>query len=249
MKNVIRNTIGLLLASQTAAYAYTSKREINWNDQVLQPLKNALVDAVSFIPDIVFAVLILVSGWLIAKIVQFVISRFLLSIKFDNFAQKMGITELLGEGKEPIAPHRWIGNLSFWVVIVISIISSLNQLQLRLASARLDGLLHFLSTIFSTVVIFIIGMFLSFIAAKLIRVIAQNLKMQKPELFANLTKWTVLVFTAMVCLMEIGLPPQIVLIAITIVFVTLCITFVIAFGTGGIGWASKVLDRTLEKKN
>ncbi|MBU4304990.1 MAG: hypothetical protein KJ893_05135 [Candidatus Omnitrophica bacterium] len=44
--------------------------------------------------------------------------------------------------------------------------------------------------------------------------------MQRPELFAGLTKWAILVFTAIVCLMEIGLPPQVVLVPVAIVFFT-----------------------------
>jgi hypothetical protein len=34
--------------------------------------------------------------------------------------------------------------------------------------------------------------------------------------------------------------------AVAIAFVTLCITFVLAFGMGGVGWAAKVLDKTLK---
>ncbi|MBU4304989.1 MAG: hypothetical protein KJ893_05130 [Candidatus Omnitrophica bacterium] len=77
MKNIFRNTLGLLLASQTACYAYTNNRELNWNEQVVLPLKNILVDIVGFIPHIIFAVLILLAGWIVAKIVMFVTSRFL----------------------------------------------------------------------------------------------------------------------------------------------------------------------------
>jgi len=33
------------------------------------------------------------------------------------------------------------------------------------------------------------------------------------------------------------------------IFVTLCITFILAFGIGGTKWAARVLDKTLKEKS
>jgi len=123
---------------------------------------------------------------------------------------------------------------------------ALDQLRLNMASSQLDHFLFFFVTVFTALLTFVFGMFLSFIFSRLVKTFGDNLKMPQVELWANMTRWTIMGFTLIICLGQIGMPPQILLMAVAIAFVTLCITFVLAFGMGGVGWAGKVLDKTLK---
>ncbi|MFH2138536.1 MAG: hypothetical protein ABII88_08505 [Candidatus Omnitrophota bacterium] len=253
MKKLTLRTAAMLLAFPTVCWGYSGtcpvSQKLDWNVLVFDPLKNMFIEAVRFIPDLLLAIFIILIGWLIAKLAQVIISGFLKSIGFDGFAKMIGVATILEENKEnAIAPHKWFGLLAFWVTMIISFVMALNKLRLRIASIHLDNFLQFLMSIFTVVVIFVLGMFLSFVVSKIVKSVAEHTKIQKPELWANITRTAILVFTSIVCLVEIGLPPQIMLIAISGIYISLCIVFVVSFGIGGVGWASKVLDRTLEKK-
>lgn len=220
----------------------------NWNQLVVEPLNTFFMNLAGFVPDVVKAVCILVVGWLVGRVFQLIVSFFLRSIGFDGFAKKIGITALLEEGTGPCLPSKWFGMLTFWVVVFISIMHSFDTLRLRIASSQLGQVMHFTVQLCSVFAILIIGLFLSFIASRIIRAIAENLKMSKPQWCANLTRYIVLIFTMFVCLMELGLPAQIVFAVVGVIFVTLCITFILAFGIGGVSWAGKVLDKTIKDK-
>jgi hypothetical protein len=86
-------------------------------------------------------------------------------------------------------------------------------------------------------------MFISFVASFIAKAFAQNIGLEKPVFFAALLKWSVLIFTFVACLIYLGLPPEVILIGVGIAYVTLCITFVIAFGVGGAAWAGKILGK------
>ena len=53
------------------------------NQTLLQPLQNALSAFLSFLPQLVGAIIILVVGYIVAKILQAVVGRVLQGIGFD----------------------------------------------------------------------------------------------------------------------------------------------------------------------
>ena len=221
---------------------------IDWYQLVRQPLESSLVRFVSFIPNIVLGVCGLIIGLVVARILQLIVTTVLGSIKFDDFAKRIGITGLISEEKDALKPHQWFGLAAYWLTIIVTIISILNQLNLRIVSRQIDSLIQFMFMIFSSFSIFVFGLLLSFLAARIVRTVASNTKLFNPDRLAAVTKWVILFFTVFACLIEIGLPANIIFMALGIVFVTLCITFVCSFGIGGIPWATKVLERTLKNK-
>lgn len=238
-----------MYSSTVSANATVVQEGIDWNQLIVAPLKALFIDIIHFLPDILVALIILLIGLLVAKIFQWIMTAFLKSIQFDKFADKLGIAALLKSGKDPVEPHRWAGRVVFWVAMFIVIVMILEQLRLRVASTQLDQVFYFLLQAFSALVIFIIGMFMSFIAATIAKTFAQNIGMDKPNFYAGLVKWTILVFTFIACLVHIGLPPQIILVGIAIAYVSICIAFVFAFGFGGTAFAGKLLSKLLKDRD
>ncbi len=221
---------------------------LDWNTLVAEPLQRFVVGVLSYLPDLLTAFCILLTGWVIGRVLQFIVSLFLSRINFDKFAAKVGIAQILDEGGDKVVPHRWFGALVFWVTILVSVIMSLDQLRLRPASVELDHFLRFFFAVLTGLVITAFGMVLSFICARVVRAIALNIKARQPDLYASLAQGIVLVFTLSAALMQIGLPSQIIIGGVALVAVTLCVTFVISFGMGGVGWAGKVLEKTLKEQ-
>jgi hypothetical protein len=221
---------------------------LSWSQLVVEPLNKFFMDMACYIPDLLIAICILLTGWVVGRILQLIVSFFLRSVGFDGFAKKIGIIDLLKDSECKCEPHKWFGLLVFWVSIFVAVAVSLNRLRLSVVSNQLSSFMQFVLQLFIAAVILIAGMFFSVIVAKIIRAVAEDIKVSKPDLCAKLARYIVLVFAALAALVELGMPSQIIFSAVAIVFVTLCITFVIAFGVGGIGWASKVLDKTVKDK-
>jgi hypothetical protein len=222
-------------------------QDLDWDALVVEPLQRFFLGVLSYLPDILTALCILLTGWIIGRILQFVVTTFLRQINFDKFAAKIGVAKVLEEGGEKVVPHRWFGALTFWVVIFISFIISLDQLRMRPASAELDHFLRFVFTVLTGLVITVFGMILSFVCARVVRACALNINARQPDLYASLAQGIVLAFTLLAALMQIGLSSVVILVGVGAITVTLCITFIIAFGFGGVTWAGKVLDKTLKE--
>lgn len=230
---------------QAASYPTTFSQtgELDFHSLVIQPIEAMLAQLVGFIPNLLAALYILIFGWIIAHLIKIVTSRFLTAIRFDKIAEKIGLSELLDEGEQKITASRWFGVLAFWLTILVSFVIALDYLRLEIASQRLDQVIYLIGSSLAAILVLTLGMFLSELIARLVRTTAKNLHVPRPEIHANIIRWVVLIFTLMVTLAQFQIPGDFVLVALGVVFATLCLTFILAFGIGGCQWAAKVLDK------
>jgi hypothetical protein len=222
---------------------YVQNVTLDFNTLVVKPLEGMLAQIVGFIPDLVAAVYILVFGWIIAQVLKLAVGGFFKAIRFDGIIEKTGLSDFFKEGDKNASASRWVCALIFWLTIFVSIVMALERLRLRIASQSLDQFLHLLFSAVTAVVILTVGMFLSELISRLVKAVAGKLNAPSAALHANIVRWAVLVFTLILTLAQFGIPGQFVLIGVGVVFLTLCVTFVIAFGTGGSAWAAKVLNK------
>ena len=98
-------------------------------------------------------------------------------------------------------------------------------------------------------IIAVVGIALSMVVHRIIRSTAKSTEMSKPELSANIARWIILTFTGIVCLSQVGirLDVDMLLIPAGVILVTLCITFILAFGFGGRDWAQRMLEKIGKK--
>jgi len=186
---------------------------------------------------------VLIIGWVVAHIMQFIVRKVLKLIRFDKIAEKTGIVVILKDADVSMRPSIWFSKFVYWVIMVSAILTALDELRLGVPAFQIDQIAVLVFTIFGVLIVFIIGLVMSIIVSRITQTTAENLKVEKPQAYSRTMKWSVLIFTILLILRQLAVPIEFVLIAVSAVFVTLCLTFIIAFGTGGSGWAGKVLDK------
>ncbi|MDD4202172.1 MAG: hypothetical protein PHQ52_01765 [Candidatus Omnitrophica bacterium] len=219
----------------------------DWGYLVVNPLKCMLIELVRFIPNILIAVLILFIGWVTAHLFRSLVSGVMKSIGFNSIADKIGISQIEGKDNKKIEPNEIVGLIAFWGTILASFIIMLNNLQLREISYQLDKLFSYVITILVISIIAVVGIVLSMIVYKIIYSTAKSTGSTRPEISANISRWIILFFTVIVCLSQIGVRIEMLLMPAAIILGTLCITFIMAFGFGGRHWAERVLEKLSKK--
>ena len=66
---------------------------------IVDPVKAMFIKLWGYIPAIVGAIVILVVGWLLAKLIEAVIVRVLKAVHLDTASDKAGITNVLAQGE------------------------------------------------------------------------------------------------------------------------------------------------------
>lgn len=136
---------------------------------ITEPLNNMLNELFVYAPRFLGAALLLVTAWILAKILKFVITKVLTAVKLDQrFADK-------SEKGKSVELTSIIANSVYWLIFLLFLPAILSSLQmvglLGPVQAMLDEILQFLPNIFTAIVVLLMGWFV----ANIIRKVVSNL--------------------------------------------------------------------------
>jgi Mechanosensitive ion channel, conserved TM helix len=104
---------------------------------LLVPLQSMFDQFMSYLPMLAAAVVILIVGWFVAKIVRRIVTSFLVAIGTDKFSERVGLAKNMG--KQTLSGV--LGMIVFVLVLIPVIIAALQALQLTALTAPLTALL------------------------------------------------------------------------------------------------------------
>jgi hypothetical protein len=126
---------------------------------LLSPVQSMVDKVLAFLPHLFAALLILAVGWLLARIVQRVVSNLLAAVGLDRLSAQVGLDTALGDQKL----SRLLGLVLYVLILIPVLIASLNALQLDAitspASAMLDTILSALPLVFAAALVLTIAFF------------------------------------------------------------------------------------------
>ena len=212
-----------------------------WDYLITEPIRTMLNRFGGYVPTLVGALLILIIGWIFAKIIRELAQKLLNAIRFETIARKAGIADILDEGGIKVSASELISRLIYWLIMVVVLVVTVNALGLTVASQLLERLTSYIPKVISALFVLVIGMFLANVISAIVRTTATNAKIPKPDLLSSLSKWAILIFTFMVFLDELGIAMVLVSVTFNIFFGALCLALALAFGLGGKEVAQKYL--------
>ncbi|MFS8810459.1 mechanosensitive ion channel [Synechococcus sp. R65.1] len=105
---------------------------------------NLRARVIDFMPNLLAAIVILVLGWIVARVVAFGVRGLLKRRQLDNRLA----TWIMGQrpGERPPQTERWVAAAVYWIILAFVVVAVLNALQLQAVS---DPLNKFLGEIFA----------------------------------------------------------------------------------------------------
>ena len=114
---------------------------------------------------VLFAFLLLILGFILARLVASVITRFLQLIGFDRLLSRTAFQTLLERSgtKKPIS--KILGIIGFWLILSLFLVSASEKLGLPIVSEALTGLFFYIPKVVIAILILVLGL----IAANFVR--------------------------------------------------------------------------------
>jgi len=187
------------------------------------------------------ALLILLFGWLLIKIVLIVLKKALKFIKIDKLGEKINEIELV-EGK-PLNINITKVILSFvkWSMLLLLIIVVSEMLSLTIISEELGNLIHYLPQLISALVIFMIGLFIANLAKNAIKTLFKSLEISGAKIISQLVFMILLAIITITALNQAGIDTEIITSNLTLIFGAFLASFALALGLGARGVVSDLL--------
>jgi len=209
---------------------------------LLEPIRASLHLVGAFLPRILLAVLILIIGWLLARVVRFAIVKTLRAVNFDIVTQKAGIDHFLQQGGSDIDTIRVLGGLFYWLVILAALMIAFNTLDLAYVTDLIGRIVLFVPRVMIAVVILVFGSYFARFVATALTTYLRNLGVGEAGLLGRLTLYAIMVFVVMIALDQLGLG-DIIRETFLIIVGAIALGLALAFGLGGQRRAAELIER------
>ncbi|NQT95623.1 MAG: hypothetical protein HQ572_04155 [Candidatus Omnitrophica bacterium] len=220
---------------------------MDWTFVIMESVREMFTGLTHGLRQTLGVLLILIIGWLIAKIIETVLVRGLKLIRLDTLAEKSGTSNFLAKGGIKYTLSELVGVLVYWIVMLIVIITALNSMQLTVAAELLNTVVAYIPNIIAAVFILVLGMFVSTLLSTVIRTAASNAGITQAKLLSQITQIVVIVFVAIIALQQLKIEIGVILKLINIIMAGICLGLGLAFGLGSKDVAGKFVEELVAK--
>jgi len=222
---------------------------IEWENLIVEPVREMLTRIMAYLPVLLGALLILIVGWIVAKIIRSIVNGVLKVVRFDVLADKAGISEVLRKGDLKISARQVVSGLVYWLIIIMVLVMVANALGLPKASDILSNLFAYVPKVIAALLVLVVAMFLASFVSGIVRIAAGNAHLPKPDLLAGISRWAIIIFAVTISLAQLGIAPLLVTATFNIILGGACLALALAFGLGGKDAAARYLDELKQKRS
>lgn len=213
---------------------------------ISEPLEGFLERFIQFLPNLISAVLLLITGLFAGWMTNKVLRRLLRILKVDEFSERYGINNVLLKAGMRDNLSSVISRFCGWLVFFIFVIISLSSLNVPAIERLLERFFLYLPNLFIAVIILLIGYLLSNFFGRAALIASVNAGLKASGLIGRFVKLTIFLLAATMALEQLGIGRETIIIAFAIVFGGIVLALAIAFGFGGRDLAKDYLEKKMK---
>ena len=209
---------------------------------MFQPLQDAISVFLSYIPQIIGAIIILIVGYIIGKALQALITRILRGVGFEDWMERGGVKQFFDRAQTNHTPSSILGIVVFWFVFIIAITMAADTLGIRQISGFLNQLIAFIPSIFVAILILFLAALLANFLAGIVRGATGS------GILASVVQYGVIVYAVFVALTQLGIAVTLTAPTFLIVLGAVALAAAIAFGIGGREVARDIVEKAYNRR-
>jgi mechanosensitive ion channel-like protein len=208
-----------------------------------QGVSDAWSDVAAFVPKLVGAIVILVVGWFVARLLAKIVDRVLERVGFDRAVERGGLRQALARSKYD--PSDILAKIVFWAVILIALQLAFGVFGPNPVSDLLRGIIAYLPNVIVAIVILVIAGALAKGARDLLESMLSGVSFGRA--LATGAGVAILIVGVFAALDQLEIAPAIVTGLWYAILAIVAGSAVIAFGVGGIPIARRYLERATQR--
>ncbi len=203
-----------------------------WKNLTFDSLAAMGRDVALALPKIIGALIILLIGWLVTKIVLFVLGKVLKLAKMDTLSDKINEMDLFGKGDFKIDIIKVILGFVKWLLLLVFLIVAADILSWEIISTEIGNLLRYLPRLFSALALMMIGLYIGNFIKTTVKKLFDSLEFGGSNLVSNLLFYIIVIFISITALNQAGIDTTIITNNITLILGSFLLAFAIGLGLG-----------------
>ncbi len=212
-----------------------------WSQSLFGAMSALWAPIAAFIPRLFGALLVVAIGFMVAKLLDTLLSKLLAKVGLDRLVAGTGVTKLLGRASIRVPVSVLIGKIVYWFVLLIFLVSAAESLGLARVSATLDMLALYVPKVFGAALILLIGVLLAQLVNGLIRGAAEGVGLEYASGLGRIAQGLVIIIVISVAIGQLEVKTELLNYVIAIALISVGLAVALALGLGSRELVSQIL--------
>ena len=212
---------------------------------ILQSLQSGFTQLVNYLPQLLGALIVLIVGYIIAKILDTVITKGLQKAKVDHRLTSGGGGRYVERFAPQGSPSKLVGLVVFWVIMIFVITSAIGTLGIPALTNFMNQVLAYLPNVIAALLIFIVAAAVAGAVGGIVHRTMGDTPTGKVVRAA--VPALVMVIAVFMILTQLGIAPVIVTATFVALIGGLALAAALAFGLGGRDAAAQLINSGYQK--
>jgi len=215
-----------------------------WSQVLQNSFQGLWYGLVSFVPNLLVAIIIFIIGWLIGGVLGRWVAKLIKSLRVDHALAEVGTDDLLERAGFRLDAGAFVGGLVKWFFIVVFLLASVEVLGLSEVTNFLrQVVLGFLPNVIVAALVLVVGAVVAEVIQRLVTGSAMAAGVPSAKLLGGISKWAVWVFALIAALLQLGVAVILLQTIFTGLIAMLALAGGLSFGLGGRDAAGKYLEK------
>jgi small-conductance mechanosensitive channel len=208
--------------------------------EIKQSLQTGLDNLIGFIPNLIGFLVLLLVGFIVAKVVAGVVRKLLQKVGLDKQLHESDANKYVDRVLPGASPSNGIGRVVFWLVFVFFVFAAIGALKIPAVTTFMNQVLAYLPNIIAAILIFVVAALVAgAVAAGVTKLMGDT---PTGKIVAAIVPALVMVIALFMILDQLKIAESIVTIAFAATVGALALGLALAFGLGGRDVARRLLE-------
>lgn len=221
----------------------------SWKDLTFNTLNEMGQNIIEAVPNVFGAILILLIGWLITKIVVFILKRILTYAKVDKLTTLINERDIFGKTDINLNITKVIVGFVKWILFLVFLIVAADIMNWGIVSTEIGNLLRYLPRLFSAIALFMVGLYIANFVKKAVKGVFDSFDLSGAKTLSKLVFYVIAIIVTITALNQAGIDTEIITNNLTIILGAFLASFALAFGLGARTVIGKLLNSFYTRKN
>jgi len=215
----------------------------SWTEVTINSLQTIWSDFLTFLPNLIGALIIFFIGWAVAVGLQKLIVQVLRLLRIDPALEKLGVGQFFEKAGIKMDFAGWVAVFVKWFLVLAFLLAATDILGLGDVSLFLRNVLSYVPNVMVSVLMLALAFWLAGVLQKIVQASVSASNIKAAAFLGTLTHWAILIFGIFAALIQLGVAFALLQTLVTGLIAMFAIAGGLAFGLGGKEEAADLLRK------
>ena len=197
---------------------------------IVEIIQAVLLKFTDAIPNVIGALVVLLAGWLVSKVVSRSLLKVFTTINLNRYAEKLNQTDFATKANFRLDLSRFLSKLIFFLLILITTMAATDVLGMPVVSNMVSDLIAYLPRLLSALALFVVGIYIAEFVKKIVQAACSSLNISSGPIIANFIFYLIFLTLTVSALAQASIDTGLLTSNLTVILGGVVAAFAIGYG-------------------